>query len=270
MPLSAPITTASRHLAAVVDEGEGAVDPAALAHLDVGGQGVRIPVRRQVHRVAHCLSRFGLPSIGAPGGTCEVTTVPGVTCAPRPMETPFRMIAPMPTLTSSPISTGRDSTGGRLEGSPSGALATASLRRSSGSSGWKSPSEIAAFERDDDAVPDRGASGAHERSTDQDAVVADRQLGVRLEAEGRPGVDLDGVDDDQRVVTLRVEPPERLPAPLEVQIPLHADVGRERSGLPDRFAAQPATPARSRSSPRTTAASNCSSAIARAAWECSS
>src|SRR5687768_7447904 len=80
---------------------------------------------QQVERIdcAHAMprmTRHGLPAANVASGTSRVTTLPAPITARAPMLTPGRMIAPPPTQTSAPISTG---------------LPNSCLRRSSASSG---------------------------------------------------------------------------------------------------------------------------------------
>src|SRR5204862_6280572 len=114
--------------------------PRALAELARGGQRPREPIVRELGHAG--TTRAGLPSTVAPAGTSRATTAPAPSLAPAPTSTPFNTIAPIPIQAPSPMRTGRLSTGGRPVGSPYGALATASRRRSAGSRGWKSESAI--------------------------------------------------------------------------------------------------------------------------------
>ena len=51
-------------------------------------------------------TRHGLPAANTPSGTSRVTTLPAPITARAPICTPGRMMAPPPTHTSAPISTG--------------------------------------------------------------------------------------------------------------------------------------------------------------------
>src|SRR5215472_7568056 len=59
-----------------------------------------------VHSVISRTTRHGLPAANTPSGISLVTTLPAPITARGPIRTPGRMIAPPPTQTSDPISTG--------------------------------------------------------------------------------------------------------------------------------------------------------------------
>src|SRR5690606_29557274 len=62
--------------------------------------------------------RAGLPTTTAYAGTSRVTTAPAPTCAPLPMVTPGRTIAPTPTSASSSMTTGANASGACRIGTP--------------------------------------------------------------------------------------------------------------------------------------------------------
>jgi len=62
--------------------------------------------RDALHSRISRMMRHGFPAANTPSGTSRVTTLPAPMTARDPMRTPGRMIAPPPTQTSEPMSTG--------------------------------------------------------------------------------------------------------------------------------------------------------------------
>jgi hypothetical protein len=69
------------------------------------------------------MTRQGLPAANTPGGTSRVTTLPAPITARSPIFTPGQMIAPPPTQTSDPISTGLPNSCWRRNSALSGCVA---------------------------------------------------------------------------------------------------------------------------------------------------